>query len=337
MKRLLMWAVAVRLATVIVWRIPIGRLDFAADATYAQIIINGGNPYKYGVVPRPPSAWLLQMPLAWIDPILISRAAGVAAAVTVAWLCRRLLELRLIWLPVLSVLVAASFPLRVAVVSGNMASVVAVLVCVAWARRSGVLVGAAAALRMYPMIFAFPVKRWRTTVSTVGVLTVAGLMLVPDSGVADLVENGGAFLDHPGTTSIARFLGYIPAIMFGVVMAWRSRRTSYDHGMSLAAVAAALVPPVSWPGYHLVLFPAAAWALTQRRWWVLAAVPFWLWNDFSVWLGLTDLGQVHFAAAVIVLTAIGKAPRSSRRRTEGPREDLPRMYSQERLSPHDPG
>jgi hypothetical protein len=52
----------------------------------------------------------------------------------------------------------------------------------------------------------------------------------------------------------------------------------------------------------------------MRRWWVLAAVPFWMWNDFSVWLGLTDLGQVHFVAALVVLSAVwhtGKAPRSS--------------------------
>jgi hypothetical protein len=102
-----------------------------------------------------------------------------------------------------------------------------------------------------------------------------------------------------------------------------SQDVGYVDGFNLAPLrnAPSYVLPVG-----VVLFAWWAWGKDWRRAF-----------RWSVPVGLLLSPLVYAASLPVLAVAIGKAPRFSRRKTEGPREDLPRMYSQERLSPHDPG
>lgn len=313
-------------AIAIAWSKPIKpQLDFDIDAGYARQILDGLNPYDLAVVPRPPSAWLLQLPLAWIDTALLSRIAGAAAFLAIGWLAHRISRLDLMWQPLF--VAAAGLPLGATNVieSGNMASIVAVLFVVAWAKRSGVAVGVAAALRLYPMVFLFAVRR-RSAIWTVLALTVAGLVLVPDLGIDGITGNAGIFGDHSGNGSAVRFIGLPAATLIGGALAWRATRVGFDQAMSLTACAAVLVPSISWPGYHLILIPVVVWAVTRGRWWALAAVPFWF-----AGYGL-DLGTAHFVAALIVVSAVWATP-TGRTRTpahsQTTRQTAPRLHPNE--------
>jgi hypothetical protein len=272
--------------------------DFDLDASYARTILDGTNPYTTGVVPRPPSAWLLQLPLAWVDTRLLAWVAGVAAVVSVAWLAHRILGGAPMWLPVIALAVSATAGARLGVTAGNMALVIAPLVVYAWHRRAGWAIGVAGALRLYPMAFAVPMRRWSAW-WVPAMLGIAGLILVPDLGLADMVENARLMLDHDGNGTIQRYVGLPATLAVGALILWRSTRVDFDQGMCLAACAAVLVPSVSWPAYGLVLVPAVAWAVSHGRLWGLAAVPWW-YSGF----GLLDLGTAHLVAALIVLSAV---------------------------------
>ena len=307
-------------AVAIAWSKPVRpSLDFDADAGYARQILAGLNPYDLAVVPRPPSAWLLQLPLAWIDTALLSRLAGAAAFLAVGWLAHRLSRLDAMWLPVFVAAVGLTAGATGSVETGNMSSVIAVLFVVAWARRSGVAVGIAAALRLYPMVFVFAVKKW-SVVGTVAGLTVVGLLLVPDAGLTDLADNAARFVPHSGNGSAVRFVGLPLTLILGAMLAWRATRVGFDQAMCLTACAAVLVPSISWPGYHLILAPVVVWAFTHGRWWAVGAVPFWY---AGYWL---DLGTAYFVAALVVLTAVLQSVRTPSE-DDGQRPSLDRRGS----------
>lgn len=290
------------IAVVVVWAYPLKEvLDFDLDALYASQILDGLNPYELGTVPRPPSAWLLQMPLAWIDTTLFSRLTGVAAIVAVAWLAWRILELNPLWLPAFTGLTSITFLAKASVVSANMSSVIAVLFVWAWVRRSGIAVGIAAALRLYPMVWFVAVRRWSAIWTVLG-FTVAGLLLVPDLGISDLIANGGMFTDHTGNGSLVRAVGLPLTLIVGAVIAWRASRVGYEQAMCLTAVCSVMVPAISWPGYHLILIPVVAWAVKNGREWVGFVPLLWVTPVAGV-LG-HDFGTATLIAASMILIGV---------------------------------
>jgi hypothetical protein len=139
-------------------------------------------------------------------------------------------------------------------------------------------------------------------------------MMVPELGVGDMLANTDEWVGHGGNTSAYRYLGWgVAGIAGGVAVL--AVRADFDRGMCLAAFAAATVPALAWSHYHLVLVPAVGWAVGQRRWWVLLAVPFWF-SGFGVF----DLGTSYLMAALIVLSAVWhkeKSPPEPPKRNRG--------------------
>ena len=309
---------------VVVWNVGVKPvLDWDWDRAYAVQILDGLNPFDQGLVPRPVSALLLQMPLVWTDTVLLARLSTVAAVVIMSVVAVRVARCNVMWVLPIALTVALSVPVRQSVGSGNAASVVAVLVGVAWLRGWAWPIAVAAALRLYPAAWMFVVG-WRRVMLIFGLLMAAGLVLVPDpvGMVQDLAENSDTFVWHPANTSLVAWweqgigdsrMVSLVLVVVGGLAAWWASRFPWDRAMSAAAVVGVLVPAVSWPVYHLVLVPAIAWAVSHGRWWVMLVTPLWF-SGFGVFTP----GGAHLVAAVVIAVGVyARNPPALREEREG--------------------
>lgn len=305
-----------------------------------------------GVSPRPPAAYLLQLPLLLIPPESVARGAitGILLVlVGIVLISRHMSGLdwrRTGWSAPLLVI---SLPVVTAISYGSLSVLtVVMLILVAWRspddRTSGIAVGVAAAWRLWPglLIAGLWISGRRRAAYLAGsvfvLISAAGVMLpgVTLAGsVETLVAGAGDWINHNMNSSLALVLyPYgVPALaattlvsIGGLLIAWRHEEQAY----AVCVVTALLASPLSWPSYSLALLPVCyTWMARGRSILVgLSVAPAVLWFLIPApWRG-----HGMFLVLVVALVAtrhLSGAPkdltRSGLGKPEPPRGELSRL------------
>jgi Glycosyltransferase family 87 len=267
-----------------------------------QTWLTTGNPSPYlGSSATFPSSYLpfthlILKPLTWLPYFLALPLFLVSTAAAILWLLAA--QLREVALPLrlvtASVIGLLNYPVLLMLDRGNVESLILLLVAGsalnarrgAW-KWSAVLIGAAAAMKGYPLLFVLVLvgaRRYRD--AAVAVVTAAGLTLVSFMTFSGgLLENARALIHSLGT-----------------VFAINAGEIGVQHGSSLSGLASAVAhtaPAMSWlpetvaPISLAVLLVGAIGVASGR----LA-----LWQSFAVVAGLTVLvPSVSFDYRLVLL------------------------------------
>lgn len=291
--------------------------DAYFDHEFITRVVDGTDPYAPtpglgGEVshPRPPGAILPMLPLALVDAETVrdvNNLLGVVAIVVVFWYSGGTVGILLSCLILLQpgVYQAANQMwwvggLIVAGLAGR-------------SRLSGLLVGVAAAIKLWPLaiigawVFGRNPKAW-PAITACGSLTGAGLLFpkVSFDAFASISETANLFVFHTNNESLFSLIvrsGFGYGLAWGsvaVVSLWWLRHRTVESAIVLAL----LVTPLVWPPYFLPLVPYVASRIRRRR--LTAAIAGILWYL-----------SYGLLAAVVMGVAIEASARTSKRVSSG--------------------
>lgn len=260
---------------------------FCPDVTvekYTVVAALGGDPYAPmnelvegchpTPAPRTPATFLLNAPLLLVaDGALLWVMVPMVAAfiVAVLWAGVTVAEVDERWalIPLGALVLSPHYSgMMVHYASPTMAA--PTLIAVAWAvirrpRLAGFLLGAAAAIKLWPAIVIVALVARADTrrvgwwaVGSGAVFTLGGLLLpgVTVSGtVGALVEAGGFFTGWDGNWSLTARFGVWGAVVGLGVFGW-SLRGGVDRRFGGAVVGGLLLSPLVWAYYWLAALPA---------------------------------------------------------------------------------
>ncbi len=310
---------------------PDATVDLRADRLTALAALDGADPYvpvvdlaeTYGsdlwwpwVHPRTPGALVLQTPLTLFSEgaLRILAAIGTAAAISAAtFIALRIGDLRVRSKLIVAVAAGATSIAVEAVTVGAQASLIALLLAVAWWRLragddppAGICVGAAVTLKIFPwllLVLLFP-RHKRALVAAVATgLGLNGVGLIfPGVSLPGAIEalssaNVSASLDL--NASLTRIL--VGVVSFEVLslslavlgligaLAIVSRGWEFDRQWFATLALCLAVSPLLWSQYALVLIPALVWLYLRggsSRWWaVIPAVGLFIpYPVFTAWV-----------------------------------------------------
>ena len=281
--------------------------------------------------PRLPGMLLLQVPWALFPFEVAGPAAGLSAllgfAVAIGWVARLVGGRPSVALLILPLLVAHPF-VRFAIMFGNSgawlgALVIGALIMIRRGRQipAGILLGIAALLRVFPLLFL--VLTWRrghrvATLSGAATFVLANMAgmavfrIAPIRVVEALRASGAAWLEFPWNLSLVpRMIGLvgqgvgIVSILVALGLTWvvARSRLNESRAWAIVGVVGLLLSPISWDSYRslLVLPFALLWStrLAGSRVFVLVGVlvPYLIWS--------AGANVVSMAQAVIEATLIG--------------------------------
>lgn len=275
--------------------------------------------------PRPPSAITLLTPLSLVTGSSSLLALAIVAAPSLAWFVRSVVT----WLgmspahELLAIPLAISLPIAQGTVWGTHIPVVAALVGTSLLYRgksdtlSGVLIGLAASLKVFPIAMAVGDRRGRLRVLAVSgtvivALTGVGLLLPGvsiDGAFSTIIAARGDFGGGLTDLSLNRFLSdhaVVTAAVFAVGMvlaAYLARRTDPVISSAGTSILMILFSPYAWPEYLVFVVPALFVLLRAGR---IAR-----WVAILAWaaLSLTTAGPILFAVTVLILVALLLVPR----------------------------
>lgn len=246
--------------------VPYAPLDVLA-ADYLGVATDDGF-----VHPRSPGALLLQLPLVgvpvgWAWPIMVWTV--LLSAGVVAWAATRITGGRWWVVPLVGFGLLLSPAGLGSILVGSQGPLVAALVGLAWVRPgrwSGVGLGVAATLKMFPlllipMLWANGRRRMAAVASTVFVGSNAVGLLLPGVTVGGSVK---VMLDQPNTGvpwNLSPELPTVAVVAVGAGLVWLSRRMSFSAVMSVGCVGMLVLSPVVWGHYLFVLVLPVAWAV----------------------------------------------------------------------------
>jgi hypothetical protein len=212
--------------------------------------------------------------------------------------------------------------------------------------RSGLWLGLATTLKLYPGMGLVPMATNRTSRSTLAaaaasILLVNGfgvlLMGVSVSDATKLIVRGSApWIDFqsnislPGVFARAGLPGFVTVavMVLAVVGVWLfARNRPFDQGMALAVALAVVVSPLAWLHYDVMVLPVVVRLWTMRSSWRPAAIASAGWIAINVgslalatFTGVGSLLPILFGARLALVAAVASSPKSS----WSPREALVR-------------
>lgn len=264
-------------AVIVVWLFPSDGGDQILDWLTARAIIDGHDPHAstrelatlYGMPgfgnaaphPRLPGALLLSLPLALMP---LGWVPTVGKVLVVAALAGTVLLVR----PSMFAYPIVAFPAANAVFYANSSAVVTLLVA-AGVRGSGVALGAATTLRLWPgflVVALLLLRRWRTVraaVATFAGLNLAGLLLpgVTAAGTWNTLTTTRQFVE-------ATSKGYRVPLWAGLIVAGLSfAAVWWRRNPKWSVIGALALSPVIWLHYlTALLIPFGAQAEASRQW-----------------------------------------------------------------------
>ncbi len=365
-RRIGWWAVGILGALSVVgaawsnWRLsrdqdrPLGDLHVYIDA--AKFVQRGGDLYDYRTAREalgftyPPIAEVILSPLSRVSEILINPLWTLSTFVVVAflaWLIVRYSRPNAMRSSENFVLIAFAtfFLLETVQVQSNIVAgqisiflIVAVVldICGPWPRHlRGILVGAAAAIKLTPLIFIpyfIITKQWRAFANSVGAfagLTVLGAILHPDwsatywlSAIYDTSRIGEtAFSGNQsargmfarlGVTGLSQVILWLVVAGSATVAAYIQARRSAKRGDELSAIcllgcASVLLSPVSWP-FHALWVPLIAIILVLRKTPISMVAGFGVavvcvgWSQIVHLLGSNTIGGRIFIESITIIS-----------------------------------
>lgn len=228
------------------------------------------------IAPRPPGAVIAALPtLAVPVPLLLATAAvvNVAAIAYIGWASTRIAGISAAWGVVVAALYFTPFMHEV-VRWGNNACLIAALVVAAWMTErtkpvaAGGLLGAAAAIKLWPALLVFVISRRAktATVLTASGVTLAGLLL-PGVTLAAMggLNSNELWLTSGFNHSLAAVFarrGIPGSVLIGAAIGaaiWflcLRLAGSTDGRIGVTVLAALLISPYSWAPYWLAVVPA---------------------------------------------------------------------------------
>ncbi|MGQ0849703.1 MAG: glycosyltransferase 87 family protein [Actinomycetota bacterium] len=255
-------------------------LDILQEHAVARAVLERGNPYLPlnqlapdlsafpWTLPRLPGALLLGVPAGLVDHRSLIVVMTVANALIVLWLVPSRY-----WM--FAPLLFASQPLLESLRTGNTAVLAAALIVATWRGRSGVWLGLAATLRLFPLAFVLPLwigGRRRSAVEAISVFFLingAGLLhpSITLEGTVDSLRQGGLFLAGPANVSIAGQLVdfglteagayWLSGLFVLAIVGWLVwRRPAWEQGLGVTVPGVLLALPVAWAPYLTMAAPA---------------------------------------------------------------------------------
>ena len=286
---------------------------------YQTLSVSGHpSPYLGSSAPLPssylPLTHLLLKPFTWLPYFLALPLFLFSTMAAILWLlARQLLDLNLpLRLLVTGVIGLMNYPILFMLDRGNVESLVLLILAAsalsarrgAW-KWSAVLIGAAAAMKGYPLLFVLVLvggRRYRD--ATVAVVTAVALTLVSFMTFSGgLVENARAFINS-----------------LGAFFANNVGETGIQHGSSLSGLATAVaqtLPAMSW--LHEMVAPISLGVLLIGTAAVVSG-RLVLWQSYAVVAGLTVLVPTvsfdyRLVLLMVPLLVMLREPGGSLRRT----------------------
>lgn len=225
--------------------------------------------------PRAPAALLLQLPLAfmpvsWVWPgmtVLVITTGAIAM-----WISTRLGRWAWPWILAFGIPLMITEPMMASMLLGSQAPLVGAMVAGAWlivrhrdSKWAGVLVGLAAALKLFPGLL-IPIlwvsKRRLASYTSVAVfvgLNLAGLLL-PDVTISGALATLSPSVES-WSHNLAPGLPPLAVAILGALVVWLARRVSIDTAMALGIGGMLALSPVVWNHYLVILVAPTIWLL----------------------------------------------------------------------------
>ena len=290
-----------------------------AEATGASYLSSGNVVFGDEAIvnPRTPGSILLMSPLAFLDwddaYIVVVGVSAVAFLLLINYALPRLCRVGVsdLFVPVLGVVVGLAYVQNF--LWGTVSIPIALLVTLTWSRvrmgqSTGVVLGVASTLKLYPGVMAIPLLFNRVTRSsgvvaavTFGLLNIGGVAITGISlGVsAGMIQTGGStWLMHPGNLSLPGVLsrsglpGWVTYVVVvagavAVVAVAVSRPVNQSIAFSLAL--AVVISPLSWVHYDVLVLPVLMMLWCMRVDWKWGGPVVLMWTLINVAAGSRSL------------------------------------------------
>lgn len=279
-----------------------------AEATGASYVSSGTVIFGDEAIvnPRTPGSILLMSPMAFLDwddaYMVVVGLSAVAFLLLINYALPRLCRVGLsdLFVPILGVVVGLAYVQNFR--WGTVSIPITLLVTLAWSRvrmgrSTGVALGVASTLKLYPGAMAIPLLVNRVTrrsgvvaAVTFGLLNIGGVAITGVSlGVsARMIQTGGStWLTHPGNLSLPAVLSrsglpgwvtYVVVVAGALAVVGVSLSRPINQSIALSLALAVVVSPLSWVHYDVLVIPVLMilWCMRADWKWAGPVVLIWI-------------------------------------------------------------